>query len=220
MNEEDFLPISALQHILFCERQCALIHLERAWEENTFTIQGQILHEKVDSGKDEKRSDLYVTRSLPIKSQQLKVSGKADVVEFRRTTKDTIHGIGLEKFGLTGLWLPRPVEYKRGKVKTGPYDNVQLCAQAICLEEAFNISLTEADLFYHQTRRRQIVLLDAELRQKTFETAERLHVLFREGKTPPAEPGEKCKACSLQNICLPWNPISHSSKYFQSLFDL
>src|SRR5690606_39001005 len=125
MEDEDFLPISALQHLLYCERQCALIHLERAWEENSFTMQGRILHERVDSGENEKRGDIYVVRAMPLRSRQLKLQGKADVVEFRRIKPEQdpegdLKGADLHSFGLEGRWKPRPVEYKRGKVKPGP----------------------------------------------------------------------------------------------------
>lgn len=219
MEDEDFLPISALQHLLYCERQCALIHLERAWEENSSTMQGRILHERVDSGENEKRGDLYVARAVPLRSRRLRLQGKADVVEFRKTDSTT-DGADLRTMGLSGMWLPRPVEYKRGKIKPGPVDEVQVCAQAMCLEESFDVTIPEGDLYYHKPRRRHTVSFGQELRRKTEETAARLHVLFNEGRTPPPEPGKKCEACSLREICLPWSPVHRANVYYQSLFEL
>ena len=221
MEDEDFLPISALQHLLYCERQCALIHLERAWEENSFTAQGRILHERVDSGENEKRGDLYVARAIPLRSRRLKLQGKADVVEFRKieVEEQDPGGADLRAMGLMGKWMPRPVEYKRGKVKLGPFDEVQVCAQAMCLEESFGVSIPEGDLYYNQPRRRHTVSLGSELRRKTQETAARLHALFNEGKTPPPEPGKKCEACSLRDICMPWSPVHRATAYYQSLFE-
>ena len=130
-SEDDLLPLSALQHLLFCERQCALIHVEQTWVENRFTAEGRIMHERVHEADRESRRDVRLEYSMPMRSLQLGVVGKADVVEFHRDTEDP-----------EDLWRPFPVEYKRGKPKKGNYDKVQLCAQALCLEEMLNIEVS------------------------------------------------------------------------------
>lgn len=189
MPQSQSLPLSALQHLLFCERQCALIHVERLWEENRFTAEGRVLHEKVDEGRGESRPGVRITRSLQLRSGALGLHGVADVVELHRRPD--------------GGWQPFPVEYKRGKPKAHDADLVQLCAQAMCLEEGFNIPVPEGALFYGQTRRRLDVLFDNNLRTLTIETAASLHALISSGKTPRAVREKKCEACSLLEVCLP-----------------
>ena len=185
----DSLPLSALQHLLFCERQCALIHVERLWEENRFTAEGRVLHEKVDEGRGESRPGVRITRSLQLRSEALGLHGVADVVELHR--------------GADGGWLPFPVEYKRGKPKAHDADLVQLCAQAMCLEECFGTPVPQGALFYGQTRRRLDVVFDEGLRNLTTQTAARLHELIDGGVTPRAVREKKCEACSLLEVCLP-----------------
>ncbi len=191
--EEDLLPISALQHVLFCERQCALIHIEGLWEENLYTAEGRILHERVDAGGRESRRDVRLAFGLPIRSLRLGLSGKADVVEFHRE----------EGEGGLAIWRPFPVEYKRGRPKKALWDKVQLCAQALCLEEMLAVEVFCGALFYGKTRRRVDVSFDAALRRTTEETSARLHALVASGSTPPAVYEEKCETCSLINVCLP-----------------
>jgi len=183
------LPLSALQHLLFCERQSALIHVERLWEENRFTAEGRVLHEKVDEGRGESRPGVRITRSLQLRSEALGLHGVADVVELHAR--------------VDGGWQPFPVEYKRGKPKAHDADLVQLCAQAICLEEAFGVPVPEGALFYGQTRRRLDVVFDEGLRALTRRTAARLHELIASGVTPRAVKEKKCEACSLKEVCLP-----------------
>jgi len=183
--ESDLLPISALQHLLYCERQCALIHIEGQWVENRFTAEGAILHRGAHSGRSERRRGTRTVRSLPVHSLELGLFGIADVVSF-----DGAGGV-------------RPVEYKRGSPKRNDCDRVQLCAQALCLEEMLGVSICRADLFYGKTRRRSVVELDAALRGKTREAAARLHSLIRSQKTPPAQLEPKCKHCSLRTVCMP-----------------
>lgn len=187
--EDDLLPLSALQHLLFCERQCALIHIEQVWTENLFTAEGRIMHEQVDSGKHQSRNDVRIETALALRSLRLGLSGKADVVEFHRDDQ--------------GSWRPYPVEYKRGKPKAANWDQVQLCAQALCLEEMLHCRVPEGALFYGQNRRRQLVCFDEKLRQETEEAAVRLHQLVRSGITPSARYEKKCESCSLLQICLP-----------------
>jgi CRISPR-associated exonuclease Cas4 len=203
-TEDDLLPISALQHLLYCERQCALIHIERAWMENLFTAEGRILHEKVDSGEDSVRAGRRIARSLPLRSLMLGLSGIADVVEFGPG--------GAEVF---------PVEYKRGRSKAADWDRVQLCAQAMCLEEMLNVQIAEGALFYGKTRRRERVGFDGALRFETIETAARLHRLILAGKTPPAEYDAKCDACSLIELCMPELPKKKSiRKYLAAMAEV
>jgi len=188
-SEDELLPLSALQHLLFCERQCALIHIEQAWAENRFTAEGRIMHERVDSGEHLSRNGVRVETALALRSLRLGLSGKADVVEFRRDDQ--------------GGWRPYPVEYKRGKPKPANWDQVQLCAQTLCLEEMLHRQVPEGALFYGKPRRRQVVCFDEKLRRETEEAAARLHQLVRSGVTPPARYEKKCESCSLLQLCLP-----------------
>ena len=197
-TEEDLLPISALQHLAFCERQWGLIHLEGQWAENRLTVEGDFLHNRADEPQTEVRGNLRIARGLRLCSLRLGLSGIADVVEFHR---DKSEGIVLE--GVDGLWQPLIVEYKRGKPKLGREDEVQLCAQALCLEEMLSCSLASATFFYGQPRRRYDVSLDQELREETESLIHRLHELWEAGITPVAEYGKKCKNCSLISLCLP-----------------
>ncbi|MEM9941303.1 MAG: CRISPR-associated protein Cas4 [Planctomycetota bacterium] len=185
-TEKELLPISALQHLIFCERQCALIHVEQLWAENLFTVQGKQLHEKAHSGKSETRGELKITRGLWLKSHRLGLLGQADVVEF--------HAKGS---------LVKPVEYKRGKPKKDDSDRVQLCAQAICLEEMLKISIESGALFYGTRQRRTDVLFDSDLRGRTAAKAERLHQMIARRETPTAQRDKKCDKCSLLNLCMP-----------------
>lgn len=183
--ESDFIMLSALQHYLFCPRQCALIHLEQQWAENRYTAEGQVLHERVDSNKSDTAGDVRIVRSLPLCSHRLGVSGQADVVEFHHD--GTVF----------------PVEYKRGKPKKNRCDEVQLCAQALCLEEMLTLKIDEGALFYGKRRRRTIVVFDEQLRQLTQHVIHQVHQLFVDGVTPSASYEAKCDNCSLLNICLP-----------------
>lgn len=182
----DLLPISALQHLLYCERQCALIHVEQVWAENRFTAEGNVMHEKAHDGRDETKEGVRIVRGLEVTSVELGLSGQCDVVEF--------HG------GEAVL----PIEYKRGKPKGHRADEVQLCAQALCLEEMMGFPVLEGRLFYGQTRRRTDVTFDAELRALTVGTARRLHELIAKRETPAAVyEARKCEACSLLELCMP-----------------
>ncbi len=189
--EKEYLQLSALQHILFCRRQCALIHIEQLWEENLFTAQGRVMHERVDRGDQAVRGKIRIEYGLPLKSARLGLTGKADVVEFHRTESS------VQK------WVPFPVEYKRGKPKKDLSDKVQLCAQALCLEEMLNTDILYGALFYGKTKRRLEVTFDEELRHKTMATAGQLHAMIESGITPPPEYDKKCDACSFVSLCMP-----------------
>jgi CRISPR-associated exonuclease Cas4 len=198
-TEDDLLPISALQHLRFCERQWGLIHLEQQWEENRFTAEGRVLHDRAHDGGAETRPGIIISRGLHIRSLRHGLSGIADVVEFHRA-----HSSGVSLPGREGFWLPFPVEYKRGRPKPGSWDEVQLCAQALCLEEMFGIEIDSGALFYGVTRRRTEVRFDAATRSETESLARRMHELYAAGLTPPpVYAKKKCEHCSLYNRCLP-----------------
>jgi CRISPR-associated exonuclease Cas4 len=198
-SEDDLIPISALQHLAFCERQCALIHVEQVWDENRLTAEGRILHERVHDGGPETRGGVHVARGVRLRSLRLGLSGVADVVEFHRAGD----GGGVSVPELQGFWRPFPVEYKRGKPKHGDCDAVQLCAQAICLEEMLSVPVPEGALFYGQPRRRQGVTFDLALRVETERLALRAHEIIGAGVTPEPLLGKHCKSCSLERLCLP-----------------
>lgn len=209
--ESQWLPLSGLQHLAYCERQWALIHVEQFWSENRLTVEGRQLHERADEPGGKSRRDLRIVRGLPIHSSTLGLSGRADVVEFHRTTGLETPDHHEDKLRpasvcapLTGSWQPFPVEYKRGKPKHGNCDRVQLCAQAMCLEEMLGVSIPFGALFYGRTRRRKEVGLDDALRSETEQLAARMHELFRKGITPRVRYNRKrCDRCSLLDRCLP-----------------
>lgn len=188
--EDALIPLSALQHYLFCSRQCALIHVEQIWQEDVATMEGRLLHERADEGRPEGRPGLRVARGIALRSFVLGVSGKADVVEF--------HGA---RRGLRGQ--PFPVEYKRGKPKAHRADEVQLCAQAICLEEMFGVAIPDGALFYGATRRRFPVAFDADLRALTARVSAETRAMMSAGRTPPPVKTAACRRCSLQEACRP-----------------
>ena len=197
-QEEDLLPLSGLQHFAFCRRQWALIHVENQWQENLRTTEGHLLHQRAHDGTQrERRGDTLILRGLPIVSYTLGLSGQCDIVEFHLTPE------GIPLRGEEGLWLPYPVEYKRGKPKEHQADELQLCAQAMCLEEMLCCEIPQAALFYGEPRRRMAVVLSQELRQTVRDFSGEMHQYARRGYTPKAKPGKFCSACSLKDLCLP-----------------
>ena len=199
-TEEQLLPLSALQHWLFCPRQCGLIHLEQVWAENKFTAEGQVLHQKAHEGPDESRAGVRITRSLSVRSFALGISGQCDIVEFHGAFRNLRSQIS----DLKAAERVVPVEYKRGKPKSHRADEVQLCAQAMCLEEMLGVTITSGYLFYGENRRRTLVEFDASLRQLVSETAAALHAMIASRVTPLAEyESRRCDACSLIEICQP-----------------
>jgi CRISPR-associated exonuclease Cas4 len=217
-QEDELLAISGLQHIAFCERQWALIHIEQQWNENVRTAEGRVIHERVhDPDYKAHKPGVFVVRSMPLRSFTLGLYGEADVVEFIPQSDDK--GIRLPK--KEGLYLPRPVEYKRGKSKKGDYDRLQLCAQALCLEEMLGCNIQEAYLFYAETRRREVVKLGQELREHVCNLSEHMHRLYREGITPlPDMKLSVCKNCSMENVCLPRIRAKRSVKaYWSEILD-
>lgn len=197
-GEEEFLKLSGLQHFAFCRRQWALIHIEQQWAENLRTVDGSLMHEKAhDAAARESRGELRISRGLYVQSAELGISGQCDVVEFHRDDK------GVAISGWEGLWRPYPVEYKRGRPKEGDMDALQLCAQAMCLEEMLCCPVPEGALFYGETRRRQTVAFAPELRRRVLSLLQEMHQLYRRGTTPKCKPTRSCNACSLKELCLP-----------------
>lgn len=197
-NEEDFLQLSGLQHFRFCRRQFALIHIEKQWQENYFTVDGTLLHKNVhDNNKQECRKDFLIIRGLSVFSRRLGVSGQCDVVEFHTDPS----GVPLRV--REGLWRPYPIEYKRGKPKPHSADELQLCAQAICLEEMLCCQIPQGALFYGQPHRRTVVEFTLELRQEVESCLDEMHQLYRRGYTPRVKPGKHCNSCSIKDLCLP-----------------
>ena len=197
-TEDQLLPISALQHLIFCPRQCALIHLEQCWSENALTASGRVMHEKAHSGKTEARGDLRVVRSLRLKSLTLGLTGVTDIVEFHRVSSE-----GIVLNNTSGLWSPKIVEYKRGKPKQNRCDEIQLCAQVMCLEDMLGCEITDSQIFYGQKQHRYDIEIDDTLRELTLQTTSDLHTLIATGKTPSAQYSKKCQNCSLNEICMP-----------------
>lgn len=196
--EEDYLMLSGIQHFAFCRRQWAIIHIEQQWADNYRTTAGELMHKKAhDEGSFEKRGNLLVVRGLRISSHELGVSGQCDVVEFHQDET------GVEVFGYDGKWNLVPIEYKHGAPKGNNADELQLCAQAICLEEMFQTSIPDGYLYYGENRRRSYVEFTDNLRDEVKRMAEEMHELFRRGYTPNVKPGKQCKACSLENLCVP-----------------
>lgn len=197
-DPDDCLMISGLQHFRFCRRQWALIHIEQQWAENLRTTEGALLHERAhDEQLRERRGDTIITRSLRVYSLTLGLTGQCDVVEFHRDER------GVPLHGYEGTWLPFPVEYKRGRAKQDGCDELQLCAQAMCLEEMLCCEIPDGALFYGETRRRVRVPFPPELREEVRTDAAQMHDLYRRGRTPQVKPPKGCSACSLRELCLP-----------------
>jgi len=210
-DEDECLPLSGIQHIAFCPRQFALIHVERLWVESVATFEGRLLHDRADDPFFvESRGTVLVSRSVPLVSRELGLYGVADVVEFHLVSDGAI-----VLHGRDGNWLPYPVEYKRGQQKPDDRDMVQVCAQAMCLEEMLHAEITEGALFYGRTRRRQVVHFDVSLRERVADLAQQMHALVDAGETPPPQRTRACTACSLKDICLP--RVSHSRSARQYL---
>lgn len=196
--EEDYLMLSGIQHFAFCRRQWAMIHIEQQWAENYRTTAGELMHRKAhDEGSFEKRGDLLIVRGLRIASRELGLSGQCDVVEFHENEK------GIAVFGYDGKWDLVPIEYKHGSPKENNADELQLCAQAVCLEEMFQTDVPEGFLYYGEKRRRSPVKFTDDLRFEVKKMADEMHALFQRGHTPNVKPTKQCKACSLENLCVP-----------------
>jgi len=208
-SDDDLLMISGLQHFCFCRRQWALIHIEQAWAENVKTTEGEVIHENCHNEDfAEKRGDLLIVRGLRVVSYSLGVTGQCDVVEFH------LSDVGAELNGRKGLWQPFPVEYKRGRSKMGDEDRLQLCCQAMCLEEMLACTIPEGALFYNETHRREMVSFDDELRNKVRDMLQEMHGYYGRGYTPKVKPKSGCNSCSLKELCLPVLCKGKSAKHY------
>ena len=210
-NEDQFLQLSGIQHFAFCRRQWALIHIEQQWAENVRTVDGELMHQHAhESGKTESRGNVKITRGMYISSRTLGVSGQCDVIEFHRSDD------GVPIPGWVGKWQPFPIEYKRGKPKDDQIDEVQLCAQAMCLEEMLCCPITSGALFYGETHRRVSVDFTEDLRQKVRSMLTEMHELYSRAYTPLVKPKKGCSACSLNELCLPVLMKKQSAKKYLS----
>lgn len=197
-KEEDYLMLSGIQHFCFCRRQWALIHIEQQWDENLKTTEGALLHKNAhDESKIEKRGDVIIIRGLRIKSNELGITGNCDVVEFQKDDE----GISLNKY--SGSWKPYPIEYKNGKPKEDASDVLQLCGQAMCLEEMLSCEIPKGALFYGKINRRIEVEFTEDLRNLVRNMFAEMHSYWEKGWTPKGRATKACNACSLINICLP-----------------
>lgn len=196
--EEEYLMLSGIQHFAFCRRQWALIHIEQQWEENYRTTSGELMHKRAHNEESwEKRGDLIIARGLRISSRKLGFSGQCDIVEFHKDES------GVELFGYEGKWKVSPIEYKRGIPKENNADELQLCAQALCLEEMFQTNIDEGYLYYGENHRRMRVEFTDELRKEVLLMSNEMHKYFRRGHTPKSKYAKHCRSCSLFNLCIP-----------------
>lgn len=197
-DEDDYLMLSGIQHFKFCRRQWALIHIEQQWEENYHTTKGELFHKNAHNEESrEKRGNTIIYRGLNVSSPTLGISGQCDIVEFHKSE----NGIHLRDY--EDLWLPVPVEYKKGQPKDDSEDELQLCAQAMCLEEMLLTEIEKGYLFYGENRRRTEVIFTETLRNEVKNMTEEMHQLYKKSYTPKVKTSKKCNSCSLKNICLP-----------------
>ncbi len=206
--EDDFLQLSGLQHFAFCRRQWALIHIEKNWKENIHTTIGTFFHNRAhNEAVTERHENLLIVRNLPVFSSVLGVSGNCDVVEFHKDS------LGSPLFGEDGLWSPYPIEYKKGAPKAHNADELQLCCQAMCLEEMLCLKIHEGCLYYGETRHRTKVCFSEELRNNVISFLQEMHQLYSTGYTPKVKKTKKCVSCSLFEICSP-EIFNHSAKNY------
>lgn len=204
-TQDDLLPLSGIQHFLFCRRQWALIHVEQQWKENALTAEGRIMHKRVDDPFfTETRNGVVTARSVPVASYRLGLSGVCDVVEFKTSPQPSPKtGEGVQLPNREGLYLPSPIEYKRGREKHDHSDETQLCAQAMCLEEMLSTEIPRGYLFYGETRHRVEIEFTAELRTLVQDMSAEMHNYFSRGYTPKVKTHKGCRSCSLADVCLP-----------------
>lgn len=210
-NEDDFLQLSGIQHFAFCRRQWALAYIELQWSENVRTVEGKLLHQNAhDASLKEKRGDLIIVRAMPVQSRELGISGECDVVEFHR--KDE----GITLTGREGRYIVVPIEYKRGKPKTNDIDELQVMAQALCLEEMLCCTIPFGYIYYGETRHRIKVLFNDQLREKVRMMFQEMHRYFEQRYTPKVKRTKSCNACSLKDFCL---PILNKNRFVSEYID-
>lgn len=210
-EDEDLLPLSALAQWYYCRRRAGLALLEEQWKDNVYTAEGSILHQHVHADGDEARGNVRICRGIRLRSSRLGLSGMADCVELHKTEVSGTNTVTLD--GVGGLWIPVPIEYKHGRTRDELEYSVQLCAQAICLEEMLGISLQQGYLYYEGSRRRQEVMFSAQLRALVERGAGDLHELTRSGETPKAEYSSRCVKCSFRELCGPDLPGKKAGRY-------
>lgn len=199
--EDDMLMLSGIQHFMFCPRQWALIHIDQQWDENRLTMEGKLLHSNVDNpAYRQKNGDTITLRSVCIASKRLGLYGITDAVELHPSNEDR-GGIICKSY--PGLWLPFPVEYKRGRPKRTAVDEVQLAAQVMCLEEMYGVQIEYGALYYGETRHREVISINEQLRSLVVTCAEDMHRIFSSGNLPKASKQPRCRNCSLVEICMP-----------------
>ena len=205
-DEEEFLPISLLPHFLFCPRRAALVHIEGLWKENEFTASGAVTHKNANELRSETRPGIRVVRSLDVHSYRLGIVGKADIVEFKKLPHiegATVNHTGVKLRGIKGIWSVHPVEYKSGQLRQENSYEIQLCAQAMCLDEMLGVHPADGAIYYGKTGRRLTVVFDPSLRSATERACEQLHGALDNGETPGAKFQPKCAKCSLMDLCIP-----------------
>lgn len=215
-SEDNLQPIAALQHLAFCERQWGLMYLEQIWAENRLTVEGKQMHERADENSTEVRGGVRIARGLRLRSLRLGLTGRADIVEFHPSENPCPEGLdplrsAIPLENVDGLWKPFPVEYKHGKPKLNHCDEIQLCAQALCLEEMLSVTISAGAVFYGRPHRRFEVAFNNELRTETEKLTKRLHKLTNEGKIPHGKYEKKCRSCSLLEFCMPKVTVQHKS---------
>ena len=211
INTDNYLLLSGIQHFAFCQRQWALIHIEQAWAESARTVEGQHLHERADDKYfSESRCETRIVRAMPLISHELRLRGVADVVEFHHDDSGE-NQLSCKLHGHRGYWRVIPVEYKRGRPKKDDRDAVQLCAQAMALEEMLGVRIEQGYLFYWQTRHRELITINGALRARVCELVEKMHEYFGLGVTPRATSGKHCDLCSLKELCQPRITLKHKS---------
>jgi len=197
-KEEDFLMLSGIQHFTFCRRQWALIHIEQQWADNLRTVEGNIMHENAHNGElREKRGNTVISRGMAVFSRRLGINGICDVVEFHKSKN------GIELHGLEDKYDVVPIEYKKGKPKENDADVLQLVAQAMCLEEMLVCDIKKGFLYYGEQKRRTVVDISDELREKVQSCCMEMHQLYDRRHTPKVKISKACNACSMKDICLP-----------------
>lgn len=199
-EQPDPVMVSALEHYSYCPRQCALIHLEHVWDENVYTMRGRDVHERVDEASSHEMAGVRVERALPIWSKRLNLTGRADVVEFHDG-------------------VPYPVEYKSGRHRRGHHEELQLCAQAVCLEEMLNIKVDKGALYWHGSRERKEVVLTEALKTTVGEIAAAVQDMLSARCMPPPVNDKRCEGCSLREACLP-NVAGNSAKNKRAVKEL
>jgi CRISPR-associated exonuclease Cas4 len=211
-TQDDLLPLSGIQHFLFCRRQWALIHVEQQWKENALTAEGRIMHKRADDPFfTETRNGVITARSVPVASYRLGLSGICDVVEFTESPD------GVRLPGRDRLYLAAPIEYKRGKEKHDHSDETQLCAQALCLEEMLSLNIPRGYLYYGEIRHRVEIEFTIELRTLVKDMSDEMHNYFNRGYTPKVKTHKGCRSCSLADVCLPVlnEKVIAASKYIR-----